>query len=88
MVEKVLGNTGAPIKTWTIMYKVVVQAGLMYGSKIWVVIDAMMTVIEGFHHRTAICIVIMPVRKGGRDELNRALVDAVLEVIGIWKRRD
>ena len=33
------------------LYKVVVQMMLLYEVEIWVVIDAIMTVMEGFHHR-------------------------------------
>ena len=45
MVEKVLGKRGATIKDWAMMYKVVVQAVIMYGSESWVVTDAMMMVL-------------------------------------------
>ena len=31
-------------------YKVVVQAVLMYRSEIWVIMDTMMKVLEGFQH--------------------------------------
>ena len=33
------------------MYMAVFQVVLLYVRKIWVVMDAIMTVIEGFHHR-------------------------------------
>ena len=45
MVVKVMGTTGAPIKAWEMMYKVVVQALLLYVSEIWVGIDTMMAVL-------------------------------------------
>ena len=48
-----LRKTGAPIKYWEMMYKTVVQAVLMYGSKIRVATDAIMTVIDEFHNRIA-----------------------------------
>ena len=35
------------------IYNAVVQAVLLYRSKIWVVMDSMVTVLEGFHHRIA-----------------------------------
>ena len=35
------------------MYKAVVQAVLLYGIESWVVIYAMMVVLEGFHHRVS-----------------------------------
>ena len=45
MVAKVLGKTRAPIKLCAMVYKVVFQVVLLYGRKIWVVTDEMMTVI-------------------------------------------
>ena len=56
MLEKVLGKTGISIKAWAIMYKVSVQEVHLYRSEIRVVTDAMMTVLEGFHHRISILI--------------------------------
>ena len=53
MVAKVLGKTGAPIKARTMIYKAVVQLVLLYGSERWVVMGAIMTVLEGFHHMIA-----------------------------------
>ena len=43
------------------VYKAVVQVVLLYGSEIWVVTDAIMTVMEGFRHRIAIQITGMTV---------------------------
>ena len=54
MVEKVLSKTGAPIKVRAMMYKTVVQEVLLYGREIWVVIGAMITLIEVFNHRISI----------------------------------
>ena len=55
----------APIKELAMMHKVLVQAELLCGRKIWVVKDAMITVLEGFHHRIARRIAGMTARKGG-----------------------
>ena len=46
MVAKVLGKTGASIKARPMVYNAVVQVVLLYESEIWVVIAAMMTVLE------------------------------------------
>ena len=46
-----LVKTGAHIKAQAMIYKAVYQVVLLYGSKIWVVKDAMMVVLDGFHHR-------------------------------------
>ena len=45
MAEKFMGNTGALFKARDMMYKVVVQVVLLYGSEIWVVTDAIMKVL-------------------------------------------
>ena len=63
VVEKVLGKMGEPIKLRAIMYKALFQEMLLYGSESWVVTDAMMTVLEGFHHRIARRIAGMTERK-------------------------
>ena len=78
MVAKVLGKTGVLIKVQEMMYKAVVYVVLLYGSKILVVTDAMMMVLEGFHHRIARKVAGMTVRKGGDREWEWASVDAVL----------
>ena len=70
------------------MYKAVVQAMLMYGSKIWVVTGAMMMVLEGFHHRIARRIAGMTVSKGDVVELECSLVDTTLEITWIWPIRE
>ena len=51
MVEKLLGNMGVPIKAQEMIYKVVFHAVNMYGSVIWVVVDRVVKVMNGFHHR-------------------------------------
>ena len=35
-------------------YKAVVQTVLLYGIDIWVVTEAMLKVLEGFHHQVAL----------------------------------
>ena len=53
MVAKVLMNMGATVRAWAMMYKSVVETVLIYGSDIWVLMDAIPKVLEGFHHRVA-----------------------------------
>ena len=88
MVNNVMGNTGAPIKAHAIMYNMVVQAVLLYGSKTWVVIDEMVTVPEVFHNRISRRIEGMTERKGVGRERDWASVDAALETMGIWSIRE
>ena len=64
MVEKVLGNREEPIKAYEMMYKAVAYVVLLYGSDIWVATDAMMTVLEGFHHSIVRRIAGMTARRG------------------------
>ena len=40
-MEKVLVNMGATVEEWAMMYKAVAQTVLLYGSKSWVVMEAM-----------------------------------------------
>ena len=63
-------------------YKVVVQVVLLYGSEIWVATDAMMTLLEGFHHRIAIHVLGMTLNKFDSGEWDWDLVDAELETTG------
>ena len=88
MVEKVLGKTGAPIKSQMMISKAVFQAALLYGSEIWVVMDTMMKILEGFHHSIARRILGVTVGKGEGGEWEWALVDATVEEIGIWTIRE
>ena len=64
MLAKVLGKMGAPIKSREMMNKEVVQAVSLYVRKIWVVPDAMITVLEGFNHMISRQIAGMTSRKG------------------------
>ena len=50
--------------------------------------DAMMTVLQGFHHRIERRIAGMTPRKGGGGEWERELMDAALEVKCIWPIRE
>ena len=64
MATKVLCNMGEMIKAKAMMYKAVLQAVLLYGSKIWVVKDEMIMALEEFHHRIARQIAGMTQKKG------------------------
>ena len=79
MVTKVLYNTGSPIKSRSMMYEAVLQAVLLYGIEIWVVMDVSMTVLEGFHRIIARLIEGMTLRKGDSGEWEWDLVG------GIWR---
>ena len=51
MVSKVLEKMGAAVRNKTIMYKAVVHNGLLYGSESWVITEAIMKLLEAFHHQ-------------------------------------
>ena len=67
VVAKVIGKMRDLIMARAMMYKVVVQAVILYGSEIWVVTDAMMTFLDSLHHRTARRISGMTERRGDRS---------------------
>ena len=88
MIVKVIGKTGRPIKLQAMIYKVVFEAVLLYGSEIWVLEDAMMMVLEAFHHSISRQISMMTVRKDFCGESEWASLDAALETTGIWMIRE
>ena len=51
MVLRVLDNMGSTVRARERIFKLVVQMVLVYGSKSWVITDAIMKVLEGIHHR-------------------------------------
>ena len=63
VVAKVVGEAVATIKGFVMMYKAVVQVVLLYRSKIWVVDDSIITLIQVFHHSIDRCIAEMTARK-------------------------
>ena len=68
LVAMFLKKTGAPVKYRAMMYEVFVQVVIIYGSKIWVVMDPMMRVWEDFHHSISRSISGMMVRRGAGGE--------------------
>ena len=51
MVTKVLTNMGAVVQAQAMMNKVVVHMVILYRIESWEVTEAMMKVLEGFHHQ-------------------------------------
>ena len=68
MAEKVLAKAGAVVWTQEMIYNAVVQTVLVYGSEIWMMTGAMLTVLEGFHHWVARQIVGKTARRSGEGE--------------------
>ena len=51
-ILKVLTNTGATMRAFRMVYKVVEQTVLLYIREIWVVMGAILKILQGFHHRS------------------------------------
>ena len=65
------------------MYKAVVQEVLLYGREIWVVIGAMITLIEVFNHRISIQNVVITASKVYGKEWEFTLVDTSFDITRI-----
>ena len=50
MVWRVLVKAGMVARSWVVIYKVVVHMVMLCGSESWVKTDAMLKVLENFHH--------------------------------------
>ena len=50
---KLVTNTGATVRSRGILYKSVLQYVLLYGRESWVVMGAMLKLLEVFHHHLA-----------------------------------
>ena len=44
---------GATVRSQAMVYKTLDQTVIFYGSDSWLVVDVMLKVLEGFHHRVA-----------------------------------
>ena len=53
MVVRVLEHEGASPRAKGLFYKAIVQAVLLYSCETWVITDAMLRVLDGFHHKAA-----------------------------------
>ena len=51
MVAKVLTKTGATVQARAMIYKVVVQIVILYGSNSWVVMEVILKVVGGYHYQ-------------------------------------
>ena len=78
-----LRKTWALTKDRALIYNIVVHTVLLDGSETWVVMEAMMMVLEGFHHNIAKRILRIIVWRGNGGEWVWDLVDVVLEFTGL-----
>ena len=84
MVAKVLTRIGDTVRYWEMIYKLVVQTILLYGSDIWVVAGAMLQVLEGFCHQAAKRIMGKTDRRTVDREWECPPVEFTMEISGIW----
>ena len=68
MIARVLAKTGSTVRSCGMLYKAVAQSVLLYGSDIWVVMGAMLKILEGFHYRSARRITGMTATRGADGE--------------------
>ena len=64
LFSSILGREGAEPRTYGNLYKVVVQANLLFGADTWVVSPIIGRNIGGFHHRVARRLTVMRPRQG------------------------
>ena len=65
-----------------------VQAVLIYGSEIWVITDAMMKVLEGFHHHIDRKITGNTERRFGAEGWEGTPMEKEVEASGLWPMQD
>ena len=70
------------------LYKAVVKAVLLYGCEISVMIESMMTVMEGFHRRVDVRLAGLTSRQGDDGEWEWRLVVTALEVTRLWNMQE
>ena len=70
------------------LYKVVAHKVLLNGSESWVVTEAMLKVLEGFHHRAARRIAGMTDHHVEDGEWGYLPVVDVMEAVGLWTIRE
>ena len=92
MLERVLGSTGAMVRSQGATYKAVAHLVLFYDSERWVVTREMLKVLEGFHHREARQITAMTAKRGSGPEweypsLVKAMETEGLHPIGLYIRK-
>ena len=68
MAAKVIRQTGEHMKECDMRYKTLFQKVLLYQCEIWVVMDEMMTVLEGFRLMLAQILAGLTVRRGDDGE--------------------
>ena len=83
VISKVLVKTGSTLQAWGMMYKVVAQSFLLYGSDSWVVTGKILKLLEEFHHREAREITGMTATCGVDGEWGPPPVVAEMEAVGL-----
>ena len=84
VILKVLTNTGEMVQDRGMMYTAVAQKVLLYGSKSWVVTEAMLKILEGFHHQAVSWIAGMMAKRAADGAWEYPLAVAVKEAVGLY----
>ena len=74
---------GSEVCSRAMMYKAVANTVFLYGSEIWVVMGAMLMVIEGFNHLVDRLLVVKIDRSAGGGDQEWPPVEEVLKVEGL-----
>ena len=75
---------GEMVRAGGMIYKAAAQTVLIYGRKSWVVMGAMLKVLEGFHHQAARRIAGMIAQRTKGREWEYPPVDDFMEAAGLW----
>ena len=82
-IARVLEKMGATVRSYGVMYKAVGQLVLLYNSDSWVVMGAMLKVLEGLHHQVTRHITEMTETRGAVGDCEYPLVLVALEAAGL-----
>ena len=83
MILRVFKKTGATVWSREMMYKLLSQTVMLYGSESWVVTREMLKVLEGFHHQESIQITGMTAKHVADRDWGYPPVMAALEAAGL-----
>ena len=88
MVWNMVMRTGTTVRARGMLYKKFAQSVLLHGIESWVVMGAMLKVIEGFHHRVARRITGMTARHTMIVEWEWTPVAEALDTTGICPTKE
>ena len=81
-------NTVTAVQARAMMYNVVLQMVSLYISESWVMMEAVLKVLKGFHHQVDLRIEEMSDRRVGEKGWGWSLVAEALEAVGLWTMKE